>query len=223
LAIVVAMRTLNLLIVVLVSSLAIVARAGDPPWEPTGDADGVKTYRREVTGTSMLAFRGEGTVDLHIARLMKIFLDTEHATEWTDMLVESKVVGRISSTAKLIYQKYDLAFPASDRDYVMELRYEIDAANKIVAARYRSVEDPRAPENDCCVRAQTLSTYWKFTAVPGENKTRAEVEVLTDPKGMLPSFVVNMIQKDWPRKSINALKARAEKPDVQPEAAYADW
>ena len=200
-----------------------VALAGDPPWEPTGDADGVKTYRREAPGTSMLAFRGEATVDLHIAKLMKVFLDTEHATEWTDMLAESKNVGRISATAKVIYQKYDLAFPASDRDYVMELRYEIDAANKVVAARYKSVEDARAPENDCCVRAQTLSTYWKFTALPGENKTRIEVEVLTDPKGMLPSFVVNMIQKDWPRKSINALKARASKADVQPEPAYADW
>ena len=47
--------------------------------------------------------------------------------------------------------------------------------------------------------------------------------MLTDPKGMLPAFIVNMIQKDWPRKSINALKARAMKPDVAPEAAYADW
>jgi hypothetical protein len=217
------MRTKSPSLVVLLVLVAGVAQAGEPPWEPTGDADGVKTYRREVPGTPMLAFRGEGVVDLHIAKLMKVFLDTEKATGWTDMLVESKNVGRISPLAKIIYQKYDLAFPASDRDYVMELRYEIDSAQKTVSARYKSIEDARVPENDCCVRAQTMSTYWKFVAVPGENKTRVEVEVLTDPKGMLPTFVVNMIQKDWPRKSINALKNRAMKPDVQPEPAYVDW
>ena len=69
------------------------------------------------------------------------------------------------------------------------------------------------PESDCCVRAIAHKTYWRFTKV-NEGQTLVEVEAYTDPMGHLPAWLVNAIQKNWPRNSILSVAERASKPDI---------
>ena len=45
--------------------------------------------------------------------------------------------------------------------------------------------------------------------------TKVEVEVVTDPKGMIPSWIINLVQKSWPVKSIRNLVERASKEDIK--------
>ena len=78
------------------------------------------------------------------------------------------------------------------------------------------------PPDDCCVRAQALRTYWRLTAKP-DGGTHVEVEVLTDPKGMLPAWVVNLVQRGWPRNSITGLTGRAAEADIQGAGPTAGW
>ena len=54
-------------------------------------------------------------------------------------------------------------------------------------------------------------------------KTRIMVEVITDPKGSLPAWLINLIQKDWPYNTISALKKRAKKGDIKPNPKMAGW
>jgi hypothetical protein len=72
------------------------------------------------------------------------------------------------------------------------------------------------------VRAQACGTYYKFEAFRGKTKTKLTVEVHTDPKGMLPSWLVNAIQKGWPSKTLNGLVKRARKVNKIADG-YAKW
>ena len=92
----------------------------------------------------------------------------------------------------------------------------------MLTAYIQSVEDQTKPVDDCCVRAQAYGTYYRFEAIPGENKTKVEVEVHTNPKGMLPSWLVNMIQKNWPKKTLNGL-IREASAENQEHARFAAW
>ena len=54
-------------------------------------------------------------------------------------------------------------------------------------------------------------------------RTKVEVEVFTDPKGALPAWLINLIQKDWPWKTIDGLVKRSSRPDVVADPAVSGW
>ena len=46
------------------------------------------------------------------------------------------------------------------------------------------------------------------------NKTKVIVEVMVNPKGLLPNFMINLIQKEWPITTLRQLNAQALKGNV---------
>lgn len=195
--------------------------AGDD-WELVDDADGVRVWRRELSDSPVLAFRGSGEVPVPIGRLVGLLADSSRSTEWVDLLAESRRLRESDALESVLYNRYDLTWPVQDRDYVLRRVLSIDPQARVVTAAYRSTEDSAAPIQDCCVRAETNPTSWRFTRL-GPSRTRVEVEVFTDPKGSIPAWLVNLIQSDWPRNSIRRLAERAAAPDVEPHPALADW
>jgi hypothetical protein len=210
------MRTL-----MLASSLFVSTMAMAEDWVVIDQKDGVTTSQKTVEGSSMLAFRGEAEVAVHASRLLGLLVDTSKGASWVDLLIESAPL-QTGATESVIYNRYDLSWPISDRDYVMRRVVQVDAASRSVTTTYNSVEHAQKPPADCCVRALAHRTYWRFTALPG-GRTRVEVEVHTDPKGMLPAWLVNMIQRDWPSNSIQGLARRAAQADVTPFAEISAW
>jgi hypothetical protein len=54
------------------------------------------------------------------------------------------------------------------------------------------------------VRANLIRS--KYELIPkGKQQTIVIVEIHTDPKGLIPTWLVNAIQKGWPRKTLVAL------------------
>ena len=43
------------------------------------------------------------------------------------------------------------------------------------------------------------------------NQIRVTVEIMVNPKGLLPNFMINLIQKEWPITTLRQLNAQALK------------
>jgi hypothetical protein len=196
------------------------ASAGE--WETIYTKKDIEVARKEIEDSPLMAFRGEGVVDVHISLLVSVLKDSKLGPEWVDLQSESSTIESISEDDRVIYNRYDLTWPVSDRDYVMRQITTYDEVSKVITVGYESTEHADRPENDCCVRAQAIRTFWRFQALP-EGKTKVEVEVLTDPKGSLPAWLVNMIQRGWPYNSITGLSLRASKGDVEKHPKSASW
>jgi hypothetical protein len=104
----------------------------------------------------------------------------------------------------------------------MTEQYGYDAAGKVFTIDFESVKEPTKPPVSELVRAMAYRTFWRLTMVDADT-TKIEVEVFTDPKGALPAWLINMIQKDWPWKTIDGLVKRAAKGDIQSDPAVAGW
>ena len=191
-------------------------------WQPIYVKDGIAVAKKVLPDSNLMPFRGEGVVDVHISKLVGVIKTAGLGPDWVDLQVESKELHRDSDEAAIIYNKYDLSWPVSDRDYLMQQRTTYDAEAKVVTVTYESIEDPRWPADDCCVRAVAVRTFWKFIHV-NATQTKIEVEVYTDPKGSLPAWLVNMIQRGWPYNSITGIGARAQKDDVTAHPRCIDW
>src|SRR6266496_3986544 len=72
-------------------------------WESLGNDDGVAVFRREVPGSPVIAFKGEGLIDVPILTVGSVIIDPTRATEWVDSLVEARTVRKIGETEYIEY------------------------------------------------------------------------------------------------------------------------
>jgi hypothetical protein len=76
------------------------------------------------------------------------------------------------------------------------------------------------PEQDCCVRGEITNSSYKLEVLGDGSKTRVTVQIMADPKGSVPKWIVNLIQKSWPRTTLQRLAAQSAKADVVEHAYY---
>ena len=182
-------------------------------WELVGVEDGIRVSRREVPGSPIVAFRGEGMVNAPLAKVLGVLADHDHCTEWVDRLERAIVLEKKSAQDMVIYQHFSLPFPFSDRDYVYRVRGR-QTASGAVSVRMKSVVHPKAPPT-VGVRAEISSGRYLLTP-RGPRKTHLVVEIHTDPKGALPAWLVNLVQKSWAPNTIRAIRKRVTDPSVKP-------
>ena len=196
-------------------------------WEFVGVIDGVKVWRKEVPDTNLLAFKGEVVADVNMGKLLAVFLDRNQRKFWVDRFDDTRMLEQTNPLNETYYIRFKLPPGISNRDYVLRADGTADAAQGLFTAKIKSVEHPKAPVDDCCVRAEVRGTFYRFEALKGApgtpDKTRLIVEVQTDPQGWLPGWVVNLIQKSWPSKTLNGLVKRSNSAGIAPIAEYAGW
>lgn len=191
-------------------------------WEYLRTDNGVVVYRKNVEGSDIVAFKGVAYADLPIGKILATFQNPDERKFWVDRYAEHKTYEK-AENSETYWIHFSLPPLVSDRDYVLRAEGKALPDKRTYTTTIKSVERADNPEDDCCVRAQVYGTYYEFVALPGEKKTKLTVEVHTDPKGSLPTWLVNLIQKSWPAKTLNGLINQAK---VSPRSAlpeYATW
>ena len=181
--------------------------AWSTPWENLGVIDGVKSARKTIKDSPLFAFRGEREADIPLDVLIATFADPKERSHWVDRYADHKTLKK-TDYGETYWIRFNLPPLVSDRDYVLKSEAKIDREKGQITIVINSTQHPQAPEG-CCVRAEVKRTVYQFTAL-SKTKTHLMVEVHTDPKGMLPRWLVNLIQKSWPSKTLNALVKHAK-------------
>ena len=193
-----------------------------PKWEMFNEEDGIRMFRREVPGSSIVALRGEAFVEAPITRVASVLIDRKRSPEWIDRLVKTKVLRQLSETESINWNHIKTPTPLKDRDFVFKSVLTTDPAKKQVLFSYYSVTDTAAPVTDDYVRGSFKSGKFELTMATRANKdgtktkgTIVVAEVLVDPAGSVPTFLVNLVQKSWPYKTMTALRKQVAKPDIK--------
>ncbi len=188
-------------------------------WERIGVEDGVEVHFKEE-GDDFSA-RGEITVDVHIGKIIAVFVNPNERPHWVGNYVDHETLD-ITRSHERYWLKLDPSRLVSSRDYVIESRYNFDEDKRVFTANSRSVEDERKPEQDCCTRAVSTTKY-TIEAVPGKEQTKINVEVQTDPKGRIPRRSVRSAVQDWPVSTLNNLTRRAQIDGMRTDPRVKDW
>ena len=183
----------------------VTAFAGD--WEQINDEAGVKVSKMSVEGSPLVAFKGETTFEQPIRRVLHVLLDNEHREEWVGRLYTNHIVERTTDFDYVLYQAFELPAIFSDRDYVYHGVCTEDAETGVVTLAMQSIEHEKAPET-VGVRAELLNSKYVLTPSEDGSSTHVVVEIHTDPKGMMPNWLTNMIQKDWPVDTLNGIRGQ---------------
>jgi hypothetical protein len=174
-------------------------------WVQISDADGVKTFQRQVENTSIVAFRGETEVEAPIERVAAVLADVESRKEWIDDLIEAKNLEVKNILDRVDYNYTHVSWPFQDRDLVYSVKVDVDQKKREMKILMKAAEHPAMPPRSGIVRAQMKDSHY-FVKDLGNNRTFVSVEIAVDPKGNVPLWLVRMKQKKWPRKTLLAFK-----------------
>ena len=157
---------------------------------------------------------GKSVIDASILRVASVLVDSTRATEWIDSLVEGRILRQVSETETIHYDHVATPIVMKDRDFVTNVKLEFQPAQKKVALRIHSVDDPSAPRTSY-IRGELHDSSFVLTSIERGTKTRIVAEIHADPKGSVAKWIVNMFQKRWPRNTITRLRAQVAKTDIR--------
>ena len=187
-------------------------RFGQASWEKLGVKKGIKLARKKLPASDLFAVRGEVVIPAPVAKVASVIYDETRWTEWSDKTSQAALLSNGPGTMKTVYQAVDMPLILSNRDLVYTFGYEYVGERLMIIGR--TLPYHKSPRS-VGVRMHLVEGRW-FLKPTGKNKTHLVVEVLMDPKGSLPPWFVNLVQKDYPVNLLTSLAKQARRPDVKP-------
>jgi len=181
-------------------------------WKQVSDNNGITVYKAKIPGSKLVGFRGETSIYASAEKLMHILVDNNHRKDWVDRLKTSTVLETVSPYEYVIYQEFKLPWPLKNRDFVYRGKATRHKNGRVVLVMKSEIH-PKAPKT-VGVRAELINSKYTITPI-GKYKSKLEVEIMSDPKGAIPKWLVNLIQKKWPYKTLMAIKSQVEKTYVK--------
>ena len=187
-------------------------RFGHAKWESLGTKSGIQLARKQLPASQMFAVRGEVVIDAPMAKVASVIYDETRWTQWSKNTTQATMLSNGPGTMKTVYQAVKMPFILSNRDVVYTFGYEYVNDQLLIIGRTLPYHKP---PRSVGVRMHLLEGRWFLKPVKG-NQTHLVVEILMDPKGSLPVWFVNLVQKDYPVGLLTSLEKQAKRADVKP-------
>ena len=198
------------------------ASSKDNRWKLIKEENGIKIYALDSPQTTTQAApltapvtdivkaKAIVTINAPLNKVRAILDDIDHRHEWIPYLESSKALTNYNSNdnknKRIEYSHFHAPWPASDRDFVYEIEL-ITSSDKQLMYIMKSVASELMPINKQIIRADLFETIYTLTAINNET-TKVELIFHADPKGWIPDWIVNIIQRVLPYKILVKLGER---------------
>lgn len=178
-------------------------------WQKILEQDGVEIFLADVPDSKFKAFRSIGVVKGNIEKYLALFREVGEMKKWSPKIIEKTVVKDVSDIEAITYQIDDIPWPAQDRDLILTNKLFLDKDEKTLKVLLYSVEEPSLPPTKKYVRAQV---NWAVFSIKSQTKETTHIDFMihADPKGEIPAWIVNQIQRKWPFKFLKNSEKAAE-------------
>jgi len=139
--------------------------------------------------------------------LYDVLHDPEYRATWDDHMVEGYNIQQIDANNDVGYYSAKGMLTVSGRDFVNQRAWRVKGDEYII--KNHSVKHPKAPEKKGFVRAWSFMTG--YLVRKHEEGCTLVYYTQTDPKGWIPTMVVNKVTKSFAPKNIQKLAEHASK------------
>lgn len=188
------------------------ANQNEPEWKLIKDENGIKVYIYETADSDIVKAKTQINVKASLERVKETLDDINHRHEWIPFLKISKALTEYQNNKRIEYSHFSAPWPASDRDFVYQVELISASANKLVYKMY-SVDSELKPYNNQFIRADLFESIYTLQSLDNET-TDVELVFHADPKGWLPNWIINIIQRVLPFKILRNLRSRLNNENV---------
>ncbi len=175
-------------------------------WKEVDFDSGVRVYAGKIKGQRLVDFKGIGIIEYPMSVVASVLYDIEKGNQWIANLGSSGIVLVINPLERIDYNHQKLPWPIADRDFVFRIRTSISPDKKAMHFTLQSEKNALRPPQRGKVRGELLSSYFKLKSIENDSQTEMEMMLLVDPKGLIPKWIVNLINKNWPVITMNGIR-----------------
>ena len=209
------------IIIVITSLISLIANvsANSKEWRELTTYKDIKIYAKDENTEGIIPFKAIYTVDINQELLVMSLFNYNLKPTWAPKLKSVKIHREISPTQFIFSEYYTTPWPFYDREFLLEGKVYSDGNTVWLKANSIKSEDLHDQDH---VQANVEIIEVAITKI-GKNKTLLSFEFVGDMGGMIPTWVINIIQKKWPAKFLLGLEKFSLSEDNQPSAEYLNW
>ena len=171
-------------------------------WELKKNEDGIKVYTRKIHESSVKEFKAVMLLKTSMTSLVGKITDAEGLKNWNYKTTKSRLLERVSDSVFIVYMYNDFPWPVKNRDHISKLTlFEVNSST--IRIDIRSVPN-KLPEYDNTIRIEEFSGYWLLEKT--DNGIRVTQQMHGEPKGNVPSMIINATLAKAPLYSFKRLK-----------------
>lgn len=175
-------------------------------WELKKVENGITIYTRATETSAYKELKAVFQIKSSMSSIIAILNDVEAYPEWVFRCQTSKVLKKNSDQQLIRYQTIVAPWPVDNRDVVVEVKTYQDPKTKIVYQKVNALPD-YSPQLKNHVRIREFRATW--TLKPLKNGVvEVEYELLVNPAGSIPAWIVNMALVDGPYETSVKMKER---------------
>lgn len=179
----------------------------DLEWTYVDEKEGIKLYKSDEKIDGIIPFKVKTILNFPHEKVIKVLINAEKKFLWAPKLKKTKIHQALAYNSFIYSEYYTVPFPFCDREFYLQGTIKTDRDSIIFSA-----ENPKmaheAADNHVVVNIKKLE--FKITPL-GNDRTHIDFTFIGDLGGMVPKFVVNIIQSKWPVKFIMALSEYIQK------------
>jgi hypothetical protein len=181
-------------------------------WDLKKSANGIKVYTRKLDNEKFKEVKVLCEINAPAERLISVLQNVAHHKDWVYQTKLSYLVSRRGRDTVTYYSEVMVPWPVSNRDFVVQLAFHRDSANKVLKIRATSI--PKLlPEKPDIVRVPYSLGLWNVYTLP-DNRIKIEYTLSVNPGGSLPVWLVNLTATAGPFDSFKKLKEILEKKSI---------
>jgi hypothetical protein len=169
---------------------------GGGDWQLKTDKNGIEVFTRPEPGSRVKAVKSVCTIKSSLSGIVAILLDIPAYHKWIYRCSSAEVVKKINPSDLIYYQETSVPWPASNRDFVVQLKIIQDKQTGIVTA---TVENKPGVTADKSGKVRLQKYNEKVVIVPkGKDQVEVTTELSLDPGGNIPAWMINLAITDGP-------------------------
>ncbi len=210
------MKTIILLLLFISTSAFSESLLEKIKWELYSNEDGIEIYTpvNYEHPSGLVPIKFKTIIDHDISRVVTVLADNDRKTQWLPYLQDSRTIEDLSFSEAIVYYRYGSPWPFSPRDFLIRSSGVFDEKAKVLKVEMKSIKKHKDLKvNPEYVRGFSHDGY-AIVSVKTPGKTQLEMAFLNDFGGMIPTFVINIVQKKWPYEFIKNLRIQLDKKDI---------
>ena len=173
-------------------------------WELKKFENGISVYTRITADSKYKELKAVFQQKTSLSSVIALLNDFESFPKWVYKCEKSKALKKDSDKHLIRYQSVVAPWPVDNRDMVVEVNTYQDEKTKIVYQKVRGIPD-YAPKEKGHVRIREFRAQW--TLRPLKNgMVEIEYELLVNPGGSIPVWLVNMAMVEGPYETSSNMK-----------------
>ena len=173
-------------------------------WDMVLQEDGITIFAKN-DAPGVMPFKADGIIDANIDKIIEIIQDYRNKHLWSPKLKRVELHEALDDNTFVFSEFYKTPWPAVDREFLLKGKiFRVSPSRVNIMAN--SLNDTELHNTDY-IQAEVKALNLTLEKI-SENKTKITFEFYGDMKGWMPTWLMNLIQKKWPFRFIQALRKR---------------